>query len=161
MHSVPSALVPALAGTGLNFVVFGTVAFSVVISILFLVTRGSDSMYDQIGAGGISREGDYGGGMSSAPAPSPADRAEQEQEIRQMLRARSERLVRNGEPALDIDAEVARLLAPSTASRSHDPGLLAEVRQLVVARNERRVRKGMEPLDVEAEVERTLGEMDP
>lgn len=161
MHSVPLALVPALAGTGLNFVVFGTVGFSVVISILFLVTRGSDSMYDQIGAGGISRESDYGGGLASAPAPSPADRAEQEQEIRQMLKARSDRLVRGGDAALDIDAEVARLLAPSTASRSHDPGLLAEVRQLVVARNERRVRKGMEPLDVEAEIERTLGEMDP
>lgn len=152
---------PALAGTGLNFVVFGTVGFSVVMSILFLVTRGSDSMYDQIGAGGISRESDYSGGPAGPPLDSPAARAEQEQEIRQMLKARSDRLVRNGDPALDIDAEVARLLTPSEHSDQHDAALLAEVRQLVLARNERRVRKGMEPLDVEAEVERTLGELEP
>jgi hypothetical protein len=162
VHSLPSALVPALAGTGLNFVVFGTVGFSVVISILFLVTRGSDSMYDQIGAGGISREGDYGGSAPSGPpANSPAALVEQEREIRQMLKARSDRLVRNGESALDIDAEVARLLAPANSPGRQDAELLAEVRELVVARNERRVRKGMEPLDVDAEIERTLGEMEP
>jgi hypothetical protein len=162
VHSLPSALVPALATTGLNFVVFGTVGFSVVISILFLVTRGSDSMYDQIGAGGISRESDYGGGAPSGPlANSPAALVEQEREIRQMLKARSDRLVRNGGSALDIDAEVARLLAPSSSPGRHDAELLAEVRELVVARNERRVRKGMEPLDVDTEIERTLGEMEP
>ena len=65
-----------------------------------------------------------------------------------------------GEPALDIDAEVARLLAPAPSS-GHDPGLTKEVRQLVVARNERRGRQGLEPLDVDAEVERTLAELDP
>ena len=162
MHSVSSALVPALAGTGLNFVVFGTVGFSVVISILFLVTRGSDSMYDQIGAGGISRESDYSGGGQIGPAlDSPAGRGEQEREIRQMLKARSDRLVRSGSPALDIDAEVARLLDMNAQPGQHDAELIAEVRELVVARNERRVRKGMEPLDVEAEIERTLGEMEP
>ena len=77
-----------------------------------------------------------------------------------MLGARSERLVGRGQPALDIDAEVARLLGPAQPS-SRDAGLSEEVRQLVVARNERRQRQGLEPLEVEAEVTRTLQEFDP
>jgi hypothetical protein len=78
-----------------------------------------------------------------------------------MLSAKSERLERSGKPALDIDAEVARLLAPQPRSGAHDAGLVEEVRQLVRARNERRARKGLEPLDVTAEVERTLAELNP
>lgn len=154
-----SAFVVALAQNGLTFVVFGTVAFSVVMSVLFLVTRGSDSMYDHIGQGGISREGDEAG--TGAPAPSPASDSEAEQEIRQMLRARSDRRVSRGEQPLDVDAEVARLLSDAQNASRHDPALLAEVRQLVQARNERRLRQGLEPLDVEAEVSRTLDELDP
>jgi len=146
---------------GLSFVVFGTVAFSLLMSVLFMVTRGTDNLYDQIGQGGFTREPETGGGLVAAPPQSPAARAEQEQEVRQMLRARSERLVRKGEAALDIDAEVARLLAPIATSAGHDAGLVEEVRQLVVARNERRGRQGLEPLDVEAEVSRTLSELDP
>ena len=80
-------------------------------------------------------------------------------EIRQMLGARSERLIRAGKPPLDIDAEVARLLGPSQPE-GLEPGITEEVRQLVVARNERRVRQGLEPLEVEAEVARTLEEFD-
>jgi hypothetical protein len=156
----PSSVVVAIAENGLSFVVFGTVAFSVVMSILFLLTRGNDSMYDQIGAGGLSRESEHGGSFAP-PAESHAAAAEREQEIRQMLRARSERLVRNGEPALDVDAEVARLLAPAAGTGTHEAGLVEEVRQLVVARNQRRVRQGSEPLDVESEVSRTLRELDP
>ena len=76
-----------------------------------------------------------------------------------MLSARSERLVRAGKPALDIDAEVARLLEPAKPD-APEPGITDEVRQLVVARNERRVRQGLEPLAVEAEVARTLQELD-
>ena len=77
-----------------------------------------------------------------------------------MLGARSERLVRRGEPALDIEAEVAKLLAPAGGSSEREPALVEEVRQLVVAHNERRVRQGLDPLDVDAEVERTLAELD-
>ena len=77
-----------------------------------------------------------------------------------MLRARSDRLVGRGQPALDIDAEVTRLLGPAQPG-AHAAGLTEEVRQLVVARNERRVRQGLEPLDVNAEVTRTLQELDP
>jgi hypothetical protein len=146
-----------------SIVVFGTVALSVVMSLVFLLSRGS--LYDQIGQDGFSKDSDHGG-SGTIPAPeSPAGRAEREQEIRQMLSARSERLVRSGQPALDIDAEVAKLLEPSSPaggrSGGHEPGLVGEVRQLVLARNERRVRKGLPPLDVEAEVERTLKELDP
>jgi hypothetical protein len=140
------------------FVVFGAVALSLVMSIVFLFSRGS--MYDQIGQGGLAPEREPEGG-APAPAPdSPAGRAERELEIRQMLGARSQRLVGRGQPALDIDAEVARLLGPSQPS-SHEAGLSEEVRQLVVARNERRARQGLQELDVEAEVVRTLAELDP
>ncbi|MHB8242827.1 MAG: hypothetical protein ACYDHN_12665 [Solirubrobacteraceae bacterium] len=150
-----------LADNGLSFVVFGTVAFSLLISLLLVLTRGSDNMYDQIGQGGLTPESELrGGALTQAPAPTSTS-AEQEAEIRQMLRARSERQVRRGGPALDIDAELARLLAPQPGSTEHDSGLVEEVHQLVVARNERRVRQGLEPLDVQAEVARTLEELDP
>jgi hypothetical protein len=150
-----------IADNGLSFVVFGTVAFSLLISLLLVVTRGSGNMYEEIGRGGLTSEGDrHGDGHLQAPPP-PGTPAEQEEEIRQMLRARSDRQVRRGEPALDIDAELARLLAPQQGGSGHDAGLLEEVRQLVMARNDRRARRGLEPLDVDAEVTRTLEELDP
>ena len=160
LGALPTA-VSGVAENGLSFVVFGTVAFSLVMSVLFLVTRGKDSLYDQIGQGGLSRESDSPGGGGGASLDSPAAHAEREQEVRQLLRARSERLVRSGQPGLDIDAEVARLLAPEEARGQHDAGLVEEVRQMVVARNERRTRRGLEPLDVDSEVARTLEELDP
>jgi hypothetical protein len=152
------------------FVVFGAVGLSLVMSIVFLLSKGS--MYDEIGSGGLPDEGEIPGMRGSpygAGAPdytsivrSPElQRAEREQEIRQLLQARSERRVRRGEPALDIDAEVAKLLDAQPANSGHDPGIAEEVLQLVVARNERRERQGLEPLDLEAEVQRTLAELDP
>lgn len=159
MAALLAPLVLGVAENGLTFVVVGAVAFSLLVSVLFLVTGGNDSLYDQIGQGGISREegGGAGGALDSA-----ALRAEQELEIRQMLAARNERLLRRGEPALDVDAEVARLLGDAQTGRaSHDAALVEEVRQLVLARNERRARQGLEQLDVESEVQRTLAELDP
>jgi len=82
--------------------------------------------------------------------------AEQAEEVRQMIQARSDRAEARGEPPLDVDAEVAALLKPAGGN---DPELREEVRQLVVARNERRMRRGEEPLDVEAEVERQLRDL--
>jgi hypothetical protein len=148
-----------LADNGLSLVVFGAVAFALLISLLLMLTRGSENMYDYIGRGGLTSGGE--GGAPAPPPDSPATRAEQEEEIRQMLRARSERQVRRGEPALDIDAELARLLAPPASGTGHDAGIVEEVRQLVVARNERRVRQGLDPLDLDDEVARTLQELDP
>jgi hypothetical protein len=161
VQSALSSAVFAVAENGIAFVVFGTVAFSVVMSLVFLLTRGSGSMYDQIGSGGLSRDSAYGAQTLARPPDSPAAQAERELEIRQMLGARSERLVRRGLPPLDIEAEVSRLLAPAQGAPGHDPGLVEEVRQLVIARNERRARQGLEPLDVDAEVARTLAELDP
>jgi hypothetical protein len=161
VHGIAATLAFDIGENGLSFVVFGTVAFSILMSVLFMVTRGTDNLYDQIGQGGLSREGDS---PSAPPAPapgSPAARAEQEEEVRQMLRARSERLVRGGQAPLDVEAEVARLLGPAQGAGEPDAALLEEVRQLVVARNERRMRQGLEPLDVEAEVASTLRELQP
>jgi hypothetical protein len=146
----------------LPLLVFGAVAVSVVMSIVFLIS--SENAYDQIGQGGMTRDSEAPPEDALAPAPaapplsSVAGRAEQEREVRQMLGARSARMVARGEQALDIDAEVAKLLAPAAAG-GHDAELEAEVRELVLAKNERRVRRGLEPLDVAAEVKRTLQEL--
>jgi hypothetical protein len=143
-------------------VVVGAVVLFVLVGVGSFLAGGS--LYDKIGEGGLSM-GDGGSGKPSEPAAgSPLARAEREQEIRQMLQARSDRQVRRGGEALDIDAEMALLDQPEGAATGigkHDVGLTEEVRQLVMARNERRVRGGEGPLDVESEVERTLAELDP
>jgi hypothetical protein len=121
---------------------FGIVIVVVVVlaAIVAVVTvAGSGKAYEQIGRGGLSE-----------PEPSPAAADE---EIRQMLRARNDRRVRQGKAPVDVEAELAALRA------GPDPGLAAEVRQLVEARNARRMRQGREPLDVEAEVARRLREL--
>ena len=83
--------------------------------------------------------------------------AEAQEEIRQMLEAKSRRREARGEAPLDIESELATLT--SGAPGGHDAALRQEVRQLVVARNERRARQGKEPLDVDAEVERQLRDL--
>jgi hypothetical protein len=138
-------------------VLFGSIAVFVLLGVVSMFTR--TNLHDQIGQGGLFTGEDPFGGVppAAAQAPRPAD--ERELEIRQMLGARSQRLVRQGHAPLDIDAELARLQSPD-AGGSHDPGLTAEVRQLVLARNERRLRRGLDALDVEVEVRRTLAELD-
>ena len=139
-------------------VVVGAVALFVLVGIGSFLAGGS--LYDKIGDGGLSM-GESGSG--GPPPNSLQARAEREQEIRQMLQARSDRQVRQGGAALDIEAELALLEEPTdgTPVGKHDTGLTEEVRQLVTARNERRMRSGEEPMDVEAEVQRTLDELDP
>jgi hypothetical protein len=138
-------------------VVFGAVVFSVVMSIVFLLTR-STGLHDEIGEGGLTIGHEAPAGTFTGHLSAAASQHEAEVEIRQMLSARRERQLSRGEPGLDVDAEVARLLADAPAP-AHDPGLEEEVRQLVVARNERRARQGLEPLEVDAEVARTLAEL--
>jgi hypothetical protein len=94
--------------------------------------------------------------------PAPIDRRQQEAEVRQMVEARSYRRQRRGEEALDVDAEVERLLNPPDPGPAPglDRELREEVRQLVVARNERRMRKGQPPLDVEEEINRQLADLE-
>jgi|SRR6478752_1028369 len=139
-----------------TLVVVGAVVLFVLVGVGSFLAGGS--LYDKIGEGGLSTEGPTG-----PPAGSPLASAEREMEIRQMLQARSDRQVRMGGEALDIEAELALLEQPGGGKPvgKHDPGLTEEVRQLVMARNERRVRSGEEPMDVEEEVQRTLDELDP
>ena len=89
-------------------------------------------------------------------------RAEREAEIRQMVEAKSYRRQARGRPALDIEAEVERLLSEAETSPAAgiDRELREEVRQLVRARNERRMRRGERPVDVEAEVDRQLRDLE-
>ena len=95
-----------------------------------------------------------------AQPQAPVDRALQEAEARQMIEAKSYRRSRRGEAPLDVESEVARLLAsPGAGGPGIDERLREEVRQLVVARNERRMRRGEQPLDVEGEVERQLADL--
>jgi hypothetical protein len=133
---------------------FGIVLVVVVIlaAIVAVITvAGSGRAYDQIGRGGLSLRD---GSDRSARDRAPAAAGERDEEIRQMLRARNARRVRQGKEPLDVEAELAALSRPAV-----DPGLALEIRQLVAARNARRVRQGKEPLDVEAEVARRLREL--
>ncbi len=147
-------------------VLVGAIALFVVVGVLSMLTR--RSLHDQVGQdnglfAGESRSRLPSASPSVHDVPAPYDNIEREAEIRQLLTARSERLVRRGEAPLDIDAELARIDGGGRdpSAGSHDPALAEEVRQLVRARNERRARQGLDTLDVEAEVQRTLSELSP
>jgi hypothetical protein len=91
-------------------------------------------------------------------------RVEREAEIRQLVQARHDRQRARGEPPLDVEAEVSRLLTLDAESApaggyDEDQALRAEVRHLVVARNDRRAARGEPALDVEAEVDRQLRDL--
>lgn len=127
---------------------FGTVLIVIaVVAVLVSVGSywGSGRIYS-----GLGREG---GLEMTREAPATASGPEVQEEIRQMLEAKSQRRAARGEQPLDVDAELAALTRPSTGA---DPGLREEIRQLVVARNARRQRQGKEPLDVDEEIERQL-----
>ena len=121
----------------------------IVVSVLAVLAAavsywGSGGIYSKLGTSDLEMR-------REEPA---ATAAETQEEIRQMLEAKSRRREARGEEPLDVEAELAALTSGSPGS--DDPALREEVRQLVVARNERRMRKGEEPLDVEAEVDRQL-----
>jgi hypothetical protein len=127
---------------------FGTILIVVsVIAVLVAAVSywGSGRIYTGLGRGdlGFDRE-------------RPASAAEAQEEIRQMLQAKSDRRIARGDAPIDVEAELAAL---SAGPSSTDPALREEVRQLVIARNERRQRQGKEPLDVEQEVERQLRDL--
>ena len=113
---------------------------------------GSGRLYSGLGKGGLGMDHDE----RRQASPASPHGAEAQEEIRQMLQAKSARREARGEAPLDVDAELAALTEAAPAA---DPALREEVRQLVVARNERRARQGKEPLDVDAEVERELREL--
>jgi hypothetical protein len=132
------------------------IVVAVVAGIAAIVSyAGSGNVYSSIGKGAFALDRDE---VRPGPKPgSAAAQAEQAEEVRQMIQARSDRRVARGEPPLDVDAEVAALLRP--ASPGADPELREEIRQLVIARNERRMRRGEAPLDVESEIERQIRDL--
>ena len=128
------------------YVLFGVVIVGAILAVASLFLR--DDAYDQIGRGGFFKDdGAAGGGGGSVNV------AERDEEIRQMLTARNARREAAGLDSVDIEDELARLVAPRI-----DPALREEIREHVVARNARRVRKGQEPLDVETEIERQIAD---
>jgi hypothetical protein len=129
------------------------IAVSVVAVLAAAVSYwGSGRIYSDLGRGDLEFDRDRAAG------PTTASTGEAQEEIRQMLEAKSARREARGEAPLDVDAELAALT--SARPGSGDPALREEVRQLVVARNERRLRQGKEPLDVEAEIDRQLRDLE-
>ena len=130
---------------------FGTVLISV--SILAVIVAavsywGSGRIYSGLGSSDLEMR-------REEPA---ATAAETQEEIRQMLEAKSRRRQARGEQPLDVEAELAALTTARPGGG--DPALREEVRQLVIARNERRLRQGKQPLDVEAEIDRQLRDLE-
>ncbi len=131
------------------YVLFGVVIVGVIAAFVsFFYQRDA---YDQIGRGGFFVDEDAARRGPGGPALNVAERDE---EIRQMLAARNARRVAAGRAPVDVEEELARLIAPNI-----DAQLREEIRDHVVARNARRIRKGQEPFDVDAEVERQIAEL--
>jgi len=139
---------------------FGTVLIVVCVLAVIVAAlsfRGSGNIYRGLGRTGLLAMDEDDSSAAGRSGPPTATSAEAQEEIRQMLEAKSARRVTRGQAPLDIDAELQSLTAAPQVS--HDAGLREEVRQLVEARNERRMRQGKPPLDVDEEVERQLREL--
>ncbi len=136
---------------------FGTIL--IVVCVVAVVVAafsfyGSGTIYKGLGRSGAFSM-DEPDRRRPAPGPmSAAASAEAQEEIRQMLQAKSDRREGRGQAPLDIEAEMESLNRPATPQV--DDALREEVRQLVVARNERRARQGKPPLEVEEEIDRQL-----
>lgn len=156
-------------GNPLVDLVIGLLAFGLIVGTVGMMSR--RDLYDRIGAGGTSLgEAD----PEDPPQGSPEAHRQRQDEMRQMLQARSDRLVRQGESPLDVEAELERLMDPASiasdpadrrsdggrGAQRHDPQLVEELHQLATARNQRRLRNGEPPLDVQAEVARALSELE-
>jgi hypothetical protein len=131
-----------------GYVIFGVVIVGAIGAVVTFFMSGK--AYDQIGKGGFYTDPDAarsGGGGS-------VNVAERDDEIRQMLTARNSRRVAAGRDPVDIEEELARLIAPNI-----DAQLREEIREHVIARNARRVRRGQEPLDVDSEVARQIEDL--
>jgi hypothetical protein len=142
----------------------GTILILVVLVALpvgaIVFAMGAGGALKQIGKGPLAIEQDFP--QSSGGSIHAVSAEVREQEIRQMVQARSDRGIAKGREPLDVDAEVDKLLATGSSGPGlgADRGLREEVRQLVVARNERRQRQGKDPLDVEKEIERQLRDLE-
>jgi len=141
----------------------GTVMILIVLIALpvgaLVFAMGAGNALKQIGKGDLAIEQELPQRSGDRSGP-PVSSQVRKEEIRQMVEAQSYRRQQRGEKALDVDAEVEKLLAPERSSLGEDQALREEVRQLVVARNERRVRQGKKELDVDKEIERQLRELE-
>ena len=134
-------------------VIIGISLVAIVVAVVASLASGG--LYERIGRGGLSMDGHE---QKRGPQQgSAAAKAEADEEIRQLVQAKSARRVARGQAPLDVDAEIAALTRP--AAPVVDDELREEVRQLVEARNRRLVRQGKEPLDVESEIERQLRDL--
>jgi hypothetical protein len=130
----------------------GTILILVVLVALpvgaIVFAMGAGGALKQIGKGPLAIEQDFP--QSSGGSIHAVSAEVREEEIRQMVQARSDRGIARGREPLDVDAEVDKLLATGSSGPGlgADRGLREEVRQLVVARNERRQRQGKDPQDV-------------
>ena len=125
---------------------FGIVVIAVaVVAVLVAAASywGSGRMYSGIGASDLV--------MDRESADSAAV---QQEEIRQMLEAKSARREARGEPPLDIEAELAALRGAGTIRRCARRSGSSSRRATRGA-----LRQGKEPLDVEAEIERQLRDL--
>jgi hypothetical protein len=133
---------------------FGTVVWivcglGIVAALVALVL--SSKTWEEYGKGRLLMDGE----LVRPPRPGPAASvAERDIEIRQLLEARNARRARRGEPPIDVEEELTRLVAPQI-----DAALREEIRDLVIARNHRRARLGKPTLDVDAEIERQIADL--
>ncbi len=71
VHDAPSIMMLAVAAVTLSFLLFSAVVLCLIMSLAFMGRSRSGNVYDQIGAGGIFREGDYEGGAPGRRPTSP------------------------------------------------------------------------------------------
>jgi hypothetical protein len=150
---------PLVAAFEVGYVLILVVLIALPLGAL-VFALGAGNALKKIGKGQFALEQDF---PQASQGPVYAVSAEvREEEIRQMIQARSDRGVARGREALDVDAEVEKLLSAERGGVGlrGDKALREEIRQLVVARNERRERQGKNPLDVEKEIERQLRELE-
>jgi hypothetical protein len=147
-----------IAASDLQVLMVAVVFIALPLAALMFAT-GVNRRFDEIGKGHFGMDHDMPEGPGRPVEQVSA--AVREEEIRQMIQARSDRGVAKGREPLDVDAEIQKLLeSDSGPGLGEDRVLREEVRQLVVARNERRERQGKKPLDVEKEIERQLRELE-
>lgn len=150
----------------------------VIVPIAAIAFARSGRALDELGKGTFAIDKEKPG--QSEPASPEAARAEQEVEVRQMVEASAFRRRARGEPDIDVQSEIDRVLGvgpwagvdaaevcgeDGPAGQEGPAGLeggtaqiRAEIRELVIANNERRLRRGEDPLDVDSEVERRFRE---
>ena len=153
-------MLPVALSLSTGDVILIVVLVAIPISLVSFVL-GAGNALRQIGKGQFAVEFDSDMPPRITDSSRAASGEAREDEIRQMLEAKAYRQRARGDPPLDVEAELGRLVNERQASGAGiDRGLVEEVRQLVVARNERRVRQGKEPLEVDKEVQRQLRELE-